>query len=189
MKTYSGYTEQELVALLTQGDEAAYTEIYNRYEALVYTFTYKRTDDKEEARDIVHEVFLYLWEQRQSLHFTNGILPFIYTSVKNKILNRIKHKTVSARYLDAFQSYLEFNDNSADHLLRHKELAALIEKEIAALPTKMRQVFELSRNTNYTRKEIAAALEISEETVKSHMHHALKILKAKLGSLMLLVFM
>jgi DNA-directed RNA polymerase specialized sigma24 family protein len=53
----------------------------------------------------------------------------------------------------------------------------------------MRQVFELSRNTNYTRKEIAATLEISEETVKSHMHHALKILKAKLGSLMLLVFM
>lgn len=189
MAAYSGYTDQELLALLKSGDKYAYTEIYNRYEALVYIFTYKRIGDREEARDIVHEVFLYFWEQHKDLIFTTGLLPFIYSAVKNKILNRIKHKKISARYIDAFQDYLETSDESADYLLRHNELSALIEKEIAALPKKMRQVFELSRKTNYTRKDIAAELDLSEETVKSHMHHALKLLKAKLGPLLMMVFM
>nr|WP_121270884.1 RNA polymerase sigma-70 factor [Pedobacter schmidteae] len=188
MAAYSALTDEELTNLLQQGDQYAYTEIYNRYEYLVYIFTYKRIGIREEARDIVHEVFLYLWEQRKSLVFTTGLLPFMYTAVKNKILNRIKHKKVYSRYIDTFQDYLEKSDESADYLLRHNELAALIEKEIAALPTKMRRVFELSRKTNYSRKEIAAELNLSEETVKSHMHHALKLFKAKLGQFMVLVF-
>lgn len=189
MTAYSTYTDQELVALLQTGDQYAYTEIYERYEAMVYIFTYKRIGDREEARDIVHEVFMYFWEQHAHLVFTSGLLPFMYGSVKNKIFNRIKHQKVSKRYIDAFQEYLDTSTESADDLLRHNELSALIEKEIAALPEKMRQVFELSRKTNYSRKEIAAQLNLSEETVKSHMHHALKLLKAKLGPLMMLVFM
>jgi RNA polymerase sigma-70 factor (family 1) len=189
MIAYHTCTDQELAVLLKQGNPYAYTEIYNRYEAMVYIFTYKRIGDREEARDIVHEVFLYFWEQHENLVFTAGLLPFMYGSVKNKILNRIKHKKVSSRYIDAFQGYLEHSDESADYLLRHNELSALIEKEIAALPVKMRQVFELSRKTNYTRKDIAAELNLSEETVKSHMHHALKLLKAKLGPLLMLIFM
>ncbi len=189
MAAYSSYSDQELTALLKQGDQYAYTEIYNRYEPMIYIFTYKRIGDREEAKDIVHEVFMYFWEQHQDLVFTSGLLPFMYGSVKNKILNRIKHKKVLARYIDAFQGYLELSTENADDLLRHNELSILIEKEIAALPEKMRQVFELSRKTNYSRKEIAAQLNLSEETVKSHMHHALKLLKAKLGPLLMLVFM
>ena len=187
MSAYQSYSDQKLIALLKAGDGYAYTEIYNRYEALVYIFAYKRIDDREEARDIVHEVFLYFWEEREKLMFTSGLLPFMYTSAKNKILNRIKHKKVSMRYIDSFQDYLETSEESADYLLRHNELAALIEKEIAALPTKMRQVFELSRKANLSRKDIATELNLSEETVKSHMHHALKLLKAKLGPLVILL--
>lgn len=188
MIAYNTLTDEELIALLQRGDQYAYTEIYNRYESLVYIFAYKRIGVREEARDIVHEVFLYLWEQHKNLIFTTGLLPFIYGAVKNKILNRIKHQKVSSRYIDAFQDYLEIGPESADHLLRHNELSALIEKEIAALPAKMRQVFELSRKSNYSRKEIAIELNLSEETVKSHMHHALKLFKVKLGPLMMLIF-
>ncbi len=188
MVAYHKLTDERLADLLRQGDEYAYTEIYNRYESLVYIFTYKRIGIREEAKDIVHEVFLYLWEQHKTLVFTTGLLPFVYTAIKNKILNRIKHKKVSSRYIDAFQEYLEISEESADYLLRHNELSTLIEKEIAALPVKMRQVFELSRRSNYSRKEIANELSLSEETVKSHMHHALKLLKEKLGPLMVLVF-
>ncbi len=188
MADYGTYQDHRLVDLLNQGDRTAYTEIYNRYAALVYAFAYKRTDEKAEAQDIVHEVFLYLWEQRTALTITHGLLPFIYTAVKNRILNRIKHKRVSERYLDAFQAYLDTSEDNADHLLRHNELATLIEREIAALPPKMRQVFELSRKDGYTRKAIAQELDLSEQTVKSHMQHALKILKEKLGSKTFFIF-
>ncbi|MNX69237.1 RNA polymerase sigma factor [compost metagenome] len=98
-----------------------------------------------------------------------------------------KHKKVSQRYLESFQTYLDTEQNATDYLVRHNELSSLIEKEIAGLPHKMREVFELSRKTNLSRKEIAAELNLSEQTVKSHMHHALKILKAKLGPMVIFV--
>jgi RNA polymerase sigma-70 factor (ECF subfamily) len=65
-------------------------------------------------------------------------------------------------------------------------LVELIEKEVAALPAKMRIVFELSRKANLTHREIAGQLDISEETVKKHIHHALKQLRVKLGILVYL---
>ncbi len=185
---YSELTEVELIGLLQASNKLAYTEIYNRYAALVYSFTFRRTEVKQEAQDIVHEVFLFLWEKRDSLLINKGILPFMYTVVRNKILNRIKHQKVSARYIDSFQHYLDLTEENADHLLRFHELNELIEREVAALPVKMRQVFELSRKTGCSRKDIAEKMQVSEETVKSHMHHALKILKQKLGGLFFLLF-
>lgn len=189
MISYRNLSDAALADLLRSGDRIAYTEMYNRYEAPVYTFTYKRIGEREEAKDIVQELFLGLWENHHQLHIKVGVLPYLYTSVKHKILDRVKHKKVSARYIDAFQHYLEQRDESTDHLLRHNELALLIEKEITMLPAKMKEVFELSRKTNYSRKEIAVKLNMPEETVKSHMHHALKLLKVKLGPLLILVFM
>ncbi|MNE57830.1 RNA polymerase sigma factor [compost metagenome] len=89
--------------------------------------------------------------------------------------------------MDIFQNYLDTNQNATDYLIRHNDLSALIEKEIAALPRRMREVFELSRKTNLSRKEIANELNLSEQTVKSHMHHALRILKTKLGALIVFI--
>jgi len=65
-------------------------------------------------------------------------------------------------------------------------LEVLIEKEIACLPSKMRQVFELSRKANLSHKQIATQLDLSEKTVKNQVNNALKVLKLKLGSLMFL---
>ena len=100
----------------------------------------------------------------------------------------VAHQQVASRYIDQFQEYIANAPRPADDLVMHRELLALIEREIAALPPKMRQVFELSRQTNLSRKEIAEELDISEQTVKSHMHHALKILKTRLGPLFIIVF-
>jgi len=104
-------------------------------------------------------------------------------------MDKIAHQQVACRYIDRFQEYINSYESPTDHLARQRNLAALIDQEIAALPHKMRQVFELSRQTNYTRKEIALELNLSEETVKSHMHHALKILKTRLGPLFTLLFL
>jgi RNA polymerase sigma-70 factor (ECF subfamily) len=101
----------------------------------------------------------------------------------------VTHKKVQSRYIDSFQAYLdEVGNNDTDHRIRHNEMLGFIEAEIANLQPRMRIVFELSRKTNLTRKEIAAKLGLSEETVKSHMHHALKILKTKLGPLFPMLF-
>lgn len=185
---YSKQTDEQLTALLRTGDRIAYTEVYHRYKRLLYLFAFKRLGRKEEVWDIVHEVFLSLWLHHETLEISYTLSTYLHSAVRNRIANVIAREQVSTRYLDSFKNYLDEGYDTTDHIVRHKDLEALIEKEIAALPEKMREVFELSRKTNYNRKEIAAELGISEETVKSHMHQALKKLKVRLGSRLGMIF-
>ncbi|WP_316794294.1 RNA polymerase sigma-70 factor [Pedobacter frigoris] len=188
MAAYSTYTDQELTALLKSDDHLAFNEIFKRYGSLLISFAYRKLYDKELAQDIVHDVFTDLWAKRLIQQISKGFEPFIFTSVKNRILDHYKHEKVSQRYLDNFKEYVTQTEDGADHLVRELDLSALIEKEIAALPEKMRVVFELSRNTDMSRKEIAEHLGIPEETVKTNMHRALKILKGRLGDSLVLIF-
>ncbi|MGX5819448.1 RNA polymerase sigma factor [Chitinophaga lutea] len=185
MSNWSTLSDMELVALLKEGDQRAYTEIYHRYKKLLYVFALKRLDDADECKDILHELFLAIWARRAELHITGSLSSYLYTAVRNRIIDLMAHREVSDQYMQSFQHYLDKGVSNTDHLVRHKELLALIENEVAALPPRMRQVFELSRKTNYSRREIAEQLGLSEETVKSHLHHALRLLRGKLGFTML----
>lgn len=181
MAGYSANTDQELAALLKQGDQHAFTEVFERYHSLLYIFAYKKIGDREEAKDMVHDLFASIWEKHKESNISGLILPYLYTVLKHRIFDLYKHKKVSQRYLDNFQEYLDVEPDATDHRVRHNDMAALIAKEIAALPEKMRIVFEMSRDTEMSRKEIAEKLGIPEETVKSRMHSSMKILKGKLG--------
>ncbi len=189
MLDYSKYEEEELVGLLKSGDRIAYTEIYERYRRPLYLFAFKRLGNREEVKDLIHEVFISLWINHESLNLRYTLTTYLHSSVRNKILDILAHNKVSSKYIASFNQYKESGQVFADYAIRHKELEAIIEKEIEALPCKMRQVFNLSRKSFYTRKQIAQELGLSEQTVKSHMHHAIKILKLKLGSLLIVTFL
>lgn len=189
MPDFSKYTDQELMALLRDGNRRAYSEIYDRYNGPLYIFAYKRLQEREEVRDLIHELFLKLWADHASLPHADNLAAYLYTSVRNKIINVVARQKIADRYLDSFRVYAGENTQySADYLVRGKEMQAFIESEIENLHPRMRLVFELSRKTELSRKEIAEQLGISEETVKSHMHGALKILKRRLGPLFFLLF-
>jgi len=187
MTLYSKFPDDELIILLKKDDRNAYAEIFNRYKAPLYIFAYKKIGDREEAKDLVHELFVNTWEKRAQANMPGGLAPYLFGMLKNRIFDLFKHKKVTERYLDTFQYYLNTDNNNTDYLVRHNELNGLIEREIAALPEKMRRVFELSRKTNLSRKEIAEELNISEQTVKSHMFHALKTLKTRFGGLVVFI--
>lgn len=189
MLDYSNYKDEELSELLKSGDAKAYTEIYERYKRQLYLFAYKRLGNREEVRDLIHEIFLSLWVNHENLSLKYTLTTYLHSAVRNKILDILAHKKVSVKYIESFNLYKETEQEFTDHGIRRKDLEAIIEKEIEALPYKMRQVFNLSRRSFYTRKQIAEELGLSEQTVKSHMQHALKILKLKLGSMLILAFL
>lgn len=188
METYSKYTDEQLAGLLRSGDKYAYTEIYDRYKAPLFSFTYRRLEDVAESEDVVAELFLSLWDRHSSFNLTGSLASYLFTATKNRVIKVITHKKVESRYIDSFREYVEEGIDNADHLVRNRELAAIIDAEIENLPIKMRQVFQMSRQTNLSRKEIAVELGLSEETVKSHMHHALKSLKTRLGANFYMIF-
>lgn len=178
---YESASDAELVDLLKSGSRLAYTEIYNRYKIVLHTHAYKWMRDREEAKDIIHELFAFLWDKRLHIEFNSSLSGYLYISLRNKIFNRVSRKKIESAYITSLQSFIDKGDCMTDHLVREKQLSNLIEKEVAALPYKMREVFELSRKSNLSHKEIAEQLGLSDQTVRKHIQHALKVLRTKLG--------
>ncbi|HJT74500.1 MAG TPA: RNA polymerase sigma-70 factor [Chitinophaga sp.] len=173
--------DRELVVMLQAGDNNAFTELYNRYKKPLILHGYKKTGHLEDAKEIVQDVFSTLWSQHEQLPPIQHVSAYLYTMVRNRVLNYIEHKQVEARYALNFQNFMDEGHNASDIQVREKELQQTIDKEIAALPPKMREVFMLSRKEHLTHKEIADRLNISEFTVKNHIKSALKILRLKIG--------
>ncbi|WP_113639194.1 RNA polymerase sigma factor [Nubsella zeaxanthinifaciens] len=187
MLSYSSFSDVELLELLKSEDTAAYTVIYNRYFHPLFIHALQKLNDKEEAQDIVHELFAQLWNKRSDIQIHTNLAAYLYSSIRNKILDHISKKQVRDKYVDSLQGFLNSDYNITDHRIREKQLAALIEKGIGQLPSKMREIFELSRKKSLSHKQIAAQLNLSEQTVKKQVNNALRILRTKLGTMLFLV--
>lgn len=183
MTAYHTYTDDKLTELLNTGDGDAFAEIYNRYWAVIYRHARRMAKDDELAKDVVQDVFVSLWDKATELQLNFSLSAYLYTTTRNKILNLFDRDKVKSNYIASLGNFITTGENITDHLLRERMLAAKIEQEIALLPKKMREVFEMSRKANMTYKQIADSLDISDKTVKKQMSNAIKILRLKLGAL------
>lgn len=183
MATYSAYTDQELAALLKGGDRQAFTAIYDRYWSVLYAHVYKMLRDQEEAKDILQEVFSNLWVKAADVNEKANVPGLLYTAARNRVFNRIAHNKVKSDYLNSIADFMmTVNPNTVDQV-DEKMLRAVIDEEIQKLPAKMREIFELSRMDNLSHKEIAARLNISDQTVKKQVQNALKQIKPRITEL------
>jgi RNA polymerase sigma-70 factor (family 1) len=178
---YQSISDAELTYLLKVSDNAAFKEIYDRYSKLLFIHAFKKLQNQEEAEDVVQEAFVMIWAKREIFELKTNLAGYLYTSVHHKILDHFARQKTASKYVSFLQLFLDDDKYSADNLIREKQLSEIIDREIAALPPKMREVFEMSRKLHLSHKEIAEKLNISEETVKSQVKNALKILRTKLG--------
>lgn len=183
MVEYNKFTDQQLAALLKEGDHDAFVEIYDRYYSLLYIFAYKKLNRREETKDVIQEVFIALWTGHQQFSLTTSLAAYLYRAVRNRSMNVFSRKNIEDKYLKSLEGFLTQYEAGADYQIREKDIALMIEKGVADLPCKMREIFELSRKEHLTYKEIAQSLNISEHTVSTQVKRALKVLRVKLGML------
>lgn len=188
MAAYSGYTDQELVVFLRQGEDRAFMEIYERYQALLFAYAYRKLQDKEEAQDVVQEIFITLWEKRDNFVLKTHLSGFLYKSVLNRVLDIWKHQRVVQQHVEAHQLTIDVDSVETDYLVREKDILALIEKEIAAMPPRMREVYHLKHREYLSTKAIATQLGISENTVSNQLKNASAHLKQRLGLVVFVLY-
>lgn len=181
MSKYNSFNESHLLFLLKEGDQDAFSEVYNRYFHVLYLHAYNRLREKEQAKDIVQELFSFIWLKYDVIEFKQSLSGYLYASIRNRILNYVAHNKLKFKYELSQNTSVNVAYEETDFRVRERQLAAIIEKEIQALPEKMRLVFELSRKENLSHKEIGEKLGVSEQTVRAHIKHALKLLRSKLG--------
>lgn len=181
-------SDAKLIPMLQQGIPAAYTEVYVRYSSFVFTIAMKMVKDEDEAYDMVQDIFTKIWEQG-SLTIHTDIKSYLYRVTRNRILNQINRNKFKEQYFDSLQHFLDKGVWATEEKVLANEMQERIAFELDSLPPKMRLVFELSRKENLTYKEIAERLSISEETVRKHIHKALKILRSRLTLFFLTFFL
>jgi RNA polymerase sigma-70 factor (family 1) len=188
MHNYSKYSDEALFKMVIDGTQHAYTEIYKRYSNLLHSHAFFKLQDREEAKDVVQELFVNLWDKRHLIQLESNLSGYLYRTLRNKILNIIAHKKVLAAHEASLQLFLDSKPVPTDYQTRDKQLALLIESEIQSLPKKMKEIFILSRKEHLSHKEISEKLNISEKTVKNQVNNALKILRSKFGLLIFLIY-
>ena len=193
MADYSKSPDGELVVLLKNGSHEAFAILHERYFGLLYRHAFHRFTafrSKQEVEDVLQDLFIKLWEKRVELDPNASFKAYLYTNLKNRILNDLAKQKVQQQYLDNLQHLIQQQDDNltTDHIIREKELIALLEKEVNVLPPRMRIAFEMSRNQHLSYEEIAAQLNISPHTARTQVRNVLRILKVKLPHFIFFTF-
>ncbi|NHA05160.1 sigma-70 family RNA polymerase sigma factor [Mucilaginibacter sp. HC2] len=171
-------TDQELIAALQKGDEAAFKTLYEKYWAEVYTMIYRRIGDVDDSKDIVQNIFVNIWISRKNIIAEKSLAPWLNTAARTKAISHYKKKYASINRDTSFQNDLP-EHYSPEFNLEAKELESVFKDEIEKMPDTMQKTFLLSRYENKSIREIAIELSLSEQTIKNNISQALERLRRK----------
>ena len=179
--SFKHYTDLELLDQLGQGNDQVFTEIFDRYWKPMLSVAVNKTGDFDEAEEIVQGVFVSLWKRRRALVVTSGLNHYLAASVKYQVMKVLAERRKRLA-LEVYEQNIQLtSDDSAHRYLDFEELQSQLSELVSSLPDKCRIVYQLSRETGYSHKEIAAEMGISEKTVEEHIRRALRAIRKGLG--------
>ena len=166
-----------LIHRLKNGDEKAFTEIYNSYWPKLLAIGYHFTKDKQMAEDVVHDVMLSLWQRKNEVSI-ESLDAYLATAVKFAVFKMLAKSKRRDEIMDSIPS--ESSTNNIEQQLDAKFLEDYTNGIIEQMPEKTRLVFELSRHHSGSNKEIAQKVNLSGKSVEYHLTKALKLLREKI---------
>jgi RNA polymerase sigma-70 factor (family 1) len=178
----NGTTEQaEQPAIHRIGDEAAFEQLFRQFHPSLCRYAFTILKDTEAAEEVVQDVFLKVWEKRDSLTFTVSVKSYLYRAVHNGCMNLAGKKKKEVR-MDEQPLKIVHQSAAPVEDFQTRELEKAIASALNQLPEQCRKVFELSRFGNMKYKEIADTLGISVKTVENQMGKALRIMREQLAT-------
>lgn len=188
MSFNDAHDELMLMKRLKSGDRSAFSEIYGLFSTGLIRYVFSKTGDLDQAKDIVHDIFTKLWDQREDLQIDTSLTAYLYRQGLNRCLNSFRHqRVVDSHVLQSVATFMESYAESADRRILDMELGDMIRVEIQALPPKMRETIELRLHQGLSNREIADQMSLSEHTVATQIKRALKILRGKIKYTLLLI--
>lgn len=181
--SYSEFEDKDLMLLVAEGDREAFTCLYHRYFYYLFTLAMRYIKDESEAEDVLQQVFIKLWQMRDSGAIKDNVRGYLFAMTRNSIMNYVRDKN---RLLQRnYRLSQEIGEEEQDiWVMADKEdLISEMKKAIEALPPQQKRIANL-RCEGLSNQEIASRLHLSLNTVNSHYTKGLKALKTALSALM-----
>lgn len=166
--------EDILFRKMQEGDWSAFCSFFDCYAEQLFHYALGFVKHREEAEDIVQEVFIYLWTNRAKIAYTGSVYAYLCRAVKNSCIDYKLHEKVEERYR---QEMMMTGVDEADENDNFEELYARLQSIMETLPPKCKEIFILGCVESMSYKEIAEQLNISVNTVKTQMKTAYKKIK------------
>lgn len=171
-------------------DKNQYESVFRQYYKPLCRFAFTFLKDKDDAEEIVQNLFVYLWNNSQNIEINTSVEAYLYLCVKNRCFNQLKHIKIRENYKEHNYETLKNKHEHTSVRVETNDLEEHLTKAIEQMPEKRRQVFVLSRYEGLSYNEIAQKMDISVKTVENQMTSALKFLRQKLDKfLIFLIFL
>jgi RNA polymerase sigma-70 factor (ECF subfamily) len=174
---HSDEDESQLIEKLRNGDKPSFEKIYGLYREKLYHFAYLHLKDQALAEDALQEIFLKLWLKRADLNSNLSIKGFLFTSLKNHLLNAIRTKKNEILKNIRIANRSEQSANVTENTIILSEYTQLATEGVEKLSRQKKEIFKLSVDQGLSNEEIAHNLGLSPHTIRFQISQSIKFLK------------
>ena len=171
------FNEKTLLTQVAEGDEKAFSILFDRYWDNIYGVAFAFTKSTMIAEEMVQDIFLKIWLKRDLLNSVQKFDAYLFMVAKNHIYNELRKKIKEEPFTDHIINYFREKGDSPEQQMIFKESKQLVNIAIKKLPPQQQLIYRLSREQGKSQEEIADKLQISKNTVKSHMNKALQSIR------------
>lgn len=172
--------EKELLSCIAAGDESAFRKIYDSYRPKIYAYALHLTEHESLADDIIQDVFLKVWINRHSLVNITNFNAWLYAIARNHIADAMKAIAKERISHKQWGRIIPMGSNHVEEAMADKENQYLLQQALSKLSPQQRLIYHLTRDAGAKHAEIAGQLNISRNTVKTHLVHALRSIRTYL---------
>ncbi len=168
-----------LLEKVAAGDEAAFAELFDTWRDKLFSFIFSLSRSRSHAEDVVQESFLKIWQKRAQLVDIRNFQAYLFQVARNHAIDQFRKLSRESAVFTLLQN-LDSAPSTPDQQLQYKEIRITIEKAMATLPDRQKEVYLLHRQQGLKHDEIAARLGLSVSTVQNHLFRALENLRQQL---------
>jgi RNA polymerase sigma-70 factor (family 1) len=169
--------EKEILEGLKKNNISAFNTLYSNFSKPLYLYLLQKLKDPDICNDVLQDLFVNIWEKRESLHIDTSLKAYLYQAARYKIIDIYRSDVQYQRYLADLAGYLMVDPVSITDRIDNRKKLQEIETVVNNMPERMREIFILSRFEHQTTRDIATKTNLSPQTVKNQISKALRLLR------------
>ena len=173
------YSDKELIRKLKKGDIEAFNRIFYAYSSKLYHFAYGYLKSKEDAEEMVQEIFSKIWDKRVEIKEEYEFRSYLFSIAFNYVKKHFRSKALINKYIEAEIPNI-IDSQQTQEEVNYSSLKLMVDQLVDRMPERRKAVFLKSRFEGKNAKEIAKEMNISSSTVENHLNQALRYLRQHL---------